>query len=124
MITAVFGFLSALMGLRTLIAIAGGIGLVAAFMYGHNLGDKQCVAAVKLAEAQARIRVLEHERNAAEELNKLQSEQEGRNLAEMSADDERIKELEAAIAKRGGNPDDDCPVAATEEEMRAIERIK
>jgi hypothetical protein len=122
--TAILAFFSALMGIRTMVAVGGGIGLVLAFMYGHHVGDSQCAAAVRLAEAQAHIKVLEHERDAAEALSKLQSEQEGRNLAEMQNDDDRIKELEAAINKRGGNADDDCPIAATEDEMRAIERIK
>jgi hypothetical protein len=122
--TAILGFLSALMGIRTMVAIGGGLGLVAAFLYGQHTGDAKCVSAVKLAEAQARIRVLEHEQRGLEEVAKLQDEQEGRNLAEMQRDEDRIKELEAAISKRGGNPDDDCPVAATEEEMRAIEGMK
>lgn len=121
---AIFGFLSALMGLRTLIAMAGGVGLIAAYMYGHHVGDGQCAAAVKLAEAEAHIRVLEHQARNYEEMSRLQDEQEGRNLADMQRDEDRIAELEAAIKKRGGNPDDDCPVAATKDEMRAIEGIK
>jgi hypothetical protein len=118
----IMGFLSALMGLRTLIAIMGGLGIVAAFLYGQHKGDANCKAAYELALAKEEIEDLKRQRQALESTIERQNEIEARHEKEQSDDDQTISELKELIAANTA-AGRDCPVAATADELRGIRAI-
>lgn len=116
----VWAFLGTMFGRWLMIGGVGALTIMGAYLYGYTKGNTNCAAQVKLAEAQAAIKALEHEKSALEQVVAEQDAIETRNLEELEAERTKVAALEALVNER----DYDCPIAATEDEMRAIERIK
>jgi TolA-binding protein len=117
---AIFGFLSALMGIKTALSIAAGIGLIAVFLTGQHMGNKGCTAAFELALAKAQIVELQRQKAALENTVQLQEEIEERHVQESKEDEELIRQLDEIIDKRPAS----SGVCLSTDELRALDRIR
>jgi hypothetical protein len=113
---------SMLTGLRTTLFVGAGMGVIAAFLYGQHKGDTQCKASYELALAKEQIADLQRQKNALENNLERMNEIEAKYLREQAEDAEYIEDLNEIISKRAAT-DNSCPIAATADELRRIERI-
>lgn len=112
--------------------IAGGSGLIVAVVAGALVAvganslmpkpktEATILAEVRLAQEQAKLAALQHEKEALEEVLGVQHALENEAVREQ----ERLAALVEDLQKSLEGRKEDCPEAATEDEMKAIGKIK
>lgn len=112
--------------------IAGGSGLAVGLVAGALVavgatqlapkpkGVADVLAEVRLAEEQAKARALEHEKAALQEVLAVQNELENEAVREQERLATLVEQLQHALESRK----EECPIAATKEDMEAIGNIR
>lgn len=106
---------AALMAIGACLAIALG-----AYTIGHRVATVELRAQVMNAENVARQRAAEHVAVALRDVRKMEDELAAKLEAAEAEDEEKVRIIEKKVAVRVN----DCKVAATREDMRAIGAIK
>jgi type IV secretory pathway TrbD component len=112
--------------------IAGGSGIIVGLVAGALVAvganalvpkdpkAEAVLAQVRLAEEQARAKALEHEKQALQEVLAVQNELENEAVREQERLATLVDQLQHALEGRK----EECPVAATKEDMDAIRNIQ